>query len=50
MSTVRVYHFLSAEHALDGIKKQRIKISELGQRNEPFELWCVAQGAFEPYP
>jgi hypothetical protein len=50
MSTVRVYHFLSAEHALDDIKKQRIKISEIGQLNEAFELWCVAQGASEPYP
>ena len=43
MSTVRVYHFLSAEHALDDIEKRRIKISEIDQLNDPFELWCVAQ-------
>lgn len=50
MSAVRVYHFRSAEHALDDIKKQRIKISGIGQLNEPFELWCVAQGAFKSDP
>ncbi len=43
MSTVRVYHFLSAQHALDDIEKRRIKISEIDQLNDPFELWCVAQ-------
>ena len=43
MSAIRVYHFLSAEHALDDIEKRRIKISEIDQLNDPFELWCVAQ-------
>jgi hypothetical protein len=43
MSTIRVYHFLSADNALDDIGKQRIKISEIDQLNDPFELWCVAQ-------
>jgi hypothetical protein len=39
----RVYHFLSATHALDDIEKKRIKISEIDQLNDPFELWCVSQ-------
>ncbi len=43
MSTIRLYHFLPAEHALDDIRKRRIKIAEIDQLNDPFELWCVAQ-------
>jgi len=40
---VRVYHFLPAQWALDDITKRRLKISELDQMNDPFELWCVDQ-------
>jgi hypothetical protein len=40
---MRVYHFLPAVHALDEIRKKRIKISEIDQLNDPFELWCVSQ-------
>jgi hypothetical protein len=40
--TVRVYHFLPAAHALDDIEKRRIKISEVDQLNDPFELWCLS--------
>ena len=40
---MRVYHFLAATWALDDIAKQRIKISEIDQTNDPFELWCVSQ-------
>src|SRR5712664_3511303 len=40
---MRVYHFLPAPHALDDIEKRHIKISELDQLNDPFELWCVSQ-------
>lgn len=40
---VRLYHFLSADHALDDIAKRRLKISEIDQLNDPFELWCVNQ-------
>ncbi len=43
MSAIRLYHFLPAEHALDDIRKRRIKIAEMDQLNDPFELWCVAQ-------
>jgi hypothetical protein len=38
-----VYHFLPAKFALEDIAKQRIKISEIDQTNDPFELWCVSQ-------
>src|SRR5271156_556763 len=40
---MRVYHFLPAIHGLDDIRKQRLKISEIDQLNDPFELWCVSQ-------
>ena len=40
---MRVYHFLPAVHALEDIRKKRIKISEIDQLNDPFELWCVSQ-------
>jgi hypothetical protein len=40
---VRVYHFLPAKFALDDIERRRIKISEIDQLNDPFELWCVHQ-------
>jgi hypothetical protein len=39
----RVYHFLPEAHALDDIEKLRIKISEIDQLNDPFELCCVSQ-------
>lgn len=40
---IRLYHFLSAKHALDDIAKRRLKISQIDQLNDPFELWCVYQ-------
>ncbi len=40
---MRVYHFLPTVHALEDIEKKRIKISEIDQLNDPFELWCVSQ-------
>jgi hypothetical protein len=42
MGVIRVYNFLPAIHALDDIKKRRIKISEVDQLNDPFELWCLS--------
>jgi hypothetical protein len=39
---MRVYHFLPKEWALGDIAKRRIKISEIDQLNDPFELWCVS--------
>lgn len=40
---IDAYHFLPAVYALDDIAKRRIKISEIDQTNDPFELWCVSQ-------
>jgi hypothetical protein len=42
-SEMRAYHFLPAQWALDDILKRRIKISEIDQTNDPFELWCNSQ-------
>ena len=41
---MRTYHFLSGDHALDDISKRRLKLSEIDKLNDPFELWCTAQG------
>ena len=38
---MRLYHFLKAEHALDDIRKKRIKISLIPDLNDPFELWTI---------
>ena len=40
---VRLYHFLSVDHALDDIANRRLKISQIEELNDPFELWCVYQ-------
>ena len=40
---MRVYHFLPADCAFEDIEKRQIKISEIDQLNDPFELWCVYQ-------
>ena len=39
---MRVYHFLSAQHALDNIRRRRIKIATFETLNDPFELWAVS--------
>lgn len=38
---MRVYHFLSAQHALDDLKRRRLKIAQLDDLNDPFELLGV---------
>lgn len=40
---MRVYHFLRAIYAIDDIKERHLKISQIDELNDPFELWCVAQ-------
>jgi len=40
---IRLYHFLSAEHALEDIAQRRLKISQIDQLNDPFELWCASR-------
>ena len=41
---MRLYHFLSAKNALDDLTRRRIKLSQIDDLNDPFELWCSAQG------
>jgi hypothetical protein len=40
---MRVYHFLSAENALDDLRRRQIMLSKVDALNDPFELWCFAQ-------
>ena len=39
---MRAYHFLPATWALDDIAKQRIKISEIDQTDDPFSCGASA--------
>jgi hypothetical protein len=41
---MRAYHFLSAANALDDLANRHVKLSEIDKLNDPFELWCSAQG------
>lgn len=40
---VRAYHFVPANHGLDDLRHRRLKIAELDDLNDPFDLWAVAQ-------
>ena len=40
---MRLYHFLSERDALDDLTRQRLKLSEIENLNDPFELWCSDQ-------
>lgn len=42
---MRVYHSTSAEHALSNIALKRLKISRLGDLNDPFELQALNLGS-----
>src|SRR5713226_357193 len=42
-STVRAYHLLSSHHALDNLRHRRLKIAQLDDLNDPFDLWTLAQ-------
>ncbi|MEW7972761.1 MAG: DUF2971 domain-containing protein [Candidatus Thiodiazotropha endolucinida] len=35
---MRVYHFLSKEHGLQALEKQRLKVARINELNDPFEL------------
>jgi len=41
---MRIYYFTKAEHAMDNLKKKRIKISQFDNLNDPFELKCFNIG------
>jgi hypothetical protein len=40
---IRAYHFLPTTHALDDLRKKRLKIAQLHDLNDPFDLWALAQ-------
>ena len=40
---MRVFHFLNKSHALDDIRKRRLKVSILNDLNDPFEFLFVVQ-------
>ena len=42
-NTVRAYHLLSSHHALDNLRHRRLKIAQLDDLNDPFDLWTLAQ-------
>ena len=41
---MRLYHFLRADHALGDLRRKgRLKIAEIDNLNDPFELFCSSQ-------
>jgi hypothetical protein len=38
---MRLYHYLESKWALDDIRRRRIKLSQIDDTNDPFELKCV---------
>jgi len=40
---VRAYHLLPTGHALENLRHRRLKIAQLDDLNDPFELWAFAQ-------
>lgn len=43
MTHIRAYHFVPARYALDDIRHRRLKIAQIDELNDPFELWAIAQ-------
>ena len=39
----RAYHFVSLRHGLDDLRQRHLKIAQLDDLNDPFELWAIAQ-------
>jgi hypothetical protein len=39
----RAYHFASLHHGLDDLRQRHLKIAQLDELNDPFELWAIAQ-------
>lgn len=39
---MRVYHLLSEKHALDDLKRRRLKVSRVEDMNDPFELLSLS--------
>ena len=40
---MHLYHFLPTEYALDALRNARLKLSQIENLNDPFELWCSEQ-------
>lgn len=40
--SIRGYHFTTAKYALESLQMQRVKVSTLGNLNDPFDLWALA--------
>ena len=40
---IRAYHLLSSEHGLSNLRHRRLKIAQLDDLNDPFDLWALAQ-------
>ncbi len=38
---MRVYHFVNEDHGLQNLRRRRLKIANLNQLNDPFELFSV---------
>jgi len=39
----RAYHLTATHHALDDLRHRRLKIAQIDELNDPFELWAIAQ-------
>lgn len=39
----RAYHFVPLCHGLDDLRQRHLKIAQLDELNDPFELWAIAQ-------
>ena len=39
----RVYHFVSTRYGLDDLRHRHLKIAQLDELNDPFDLWAIAQ-------
>jgi hypothetical protein len=39
----RAYHFVPLCYGLDDLRHRRLKIAQLDELNDPFELWAIAQ-------
>jgi hypothetical protein len=42
-ATVRAYHLLNSHYALENLRHRRLKIAQLDDLNDPFDLWALAQ-------
>lgn len=40
---IRAYHLLNSEHGLSNLRHKRLKIAQLQDLNDPFDLWALAQ-------